>query len=51
MALTKMEKYQLINLVDYRIVVDDMQQPVLNENGDLIVMNNDSEYCLKINFF
>ncbi|XP_060844260.1 uncharacterized protein LOC132924149 [Rhopalosiphum padi] len=48
MALTKMEKYQLINSVDYRIVVDDMQQPVLNENGDLIVMNNDSKNFMAV---
>ncbi|XP_026821451.1 uncharacterized protein LOC113559867 [Rhopalosiphum maidis] len=48
MALTKMEKYQLVNPVDYRIVVDDMQQPVLNENGDLVVMNNKSKNCVAV---
>lgn len=41
-----MEKYQWINPDNHSIAVDDQKQPVLNENGDLIVLDNESEYCL-----
>lgn len=51
MTPIKMEKYQWINPDNHSIAVDDQKQPVLNENGDLIVLDNESEYCLKKNFF
>jgi len=46
-----MEKYEWINPDNHSIAVDDQKQPVLNENGDLIVLDNESEYRLKRNFF
>jgi len=51
MTPIKMEKYQWINPDNHSIAVDDQKQPVLNENGDLIVLDNESEYCLQRNFF
>lgn len=51
MTSISMEKYQWINPDNHNIAVDDQKQPVLNENGDLIVLDNESEYCLKRNFF
>lgn len=51
MTPIKMEKYQWINPDNHSIAVDDQKQPVLNENGDLIVLDNESEYRLKRNFF
>jgi len=42
-----MEKYEWINPDNHSIAVDDQKQPVLNENGDLIVLDNESEYRLK----
>jgi len=44
----KMEKYEWINPDNHSIAVDDQKQPVLNENGDLIVLDNESEYYFKI---
>lgn len=46
MTPIKMEKYQWINPDNHSIAVDDQKQPVLNENGDLIVLDNESEYNL-----
>lgn len=51
MTPIKMEKYEWINPDNHSIAVDDQKQPVLNENGDLIVLDNESEYRLKRNFF
>jgi len=51
MTPIKMEKYQWINPDNHSIAVDDQKQPVLNENGDLIVLDNESEYRLKRNVF
>lgn len=51
MTPIKMEKYQWINPDNHSIAVDDQKQPVLNENGDLIVLDNESEYRLKRIFF
>jgi len=51
MTPVKMEKYQWINPDNHSIAVDDQKQPVLNENGDLIVLDNESEYRLKRNLF
>jgi len=51
MTPVKMEKYEWINPDNHSIAVDDQKQPVLNENGDLIVLDNESEYRSKRNFF
>lgn len=45
--IIKMEKYQWINPDNHSIAVDDQKQPVLNENGDLIVLDNESKYTTK----
>ncbi|XP_050545381.1 uncharacterized protein LOC126907818 [Daktulosphaira vitifoliae] len=44
----KMEKYQWINPDHHSIAVDDQKQPVLNENGDLIVLDNESGKCIAV---
>lgn len=44
--IIKMEKYQWINPDNHSIAVDDQKQPVLNENGDLIVLDNESKYLI-----
>lgn len=41
-----MDKYHWINPENHSIAVDDQKQPVLNENGDLIVLDNQSEYYI-----
>lgn len=46
MTPIKMEKFQWINPDNHSIAVDDQKQPVVNENGDLIVLDNESEYYL-----
>jgi len=51
MTPIKMEKYQWINPDNHSIAVDDQKQPVLNENGDLIVLDNESKYRFKRIFF
>lgn len=43
-----MEKYQWINPDNHSIAVDDQKQPVLNENGDLIVLDNESGKCIAV---
>lgn len=40
----KMEKFEWINPVNHKIAVDDQKHPVTNECGDLIVLENESEY-------
>ncbi|XP_050420811.1 uncharacterized protein LOC126833484 [Adelges cooleyi] len=44
----KMEKFQWINPDHHSIAVDDQKQPVLNENGDLIVLDNESGKCIAV---
>ncbi|XP_025206898.1 uncharacterized protein LOC112602785 isoform X2 [Melanaphis sacchari] len=48
MTPIKMEKYQWINPDNHSIAVDDQKQPVLNENGDLIVLDNESGKCISV---
>ncbi|XP_026815112.1 uncharacterized protein LOC113555029 isoform X2 [Rhopalosiphum maidis] len=48
MTPIKMEKYQWINPDNHSIAVDDQKQPVLNENGDLIVLDNESGKCIAV---
>lgn len=48
MTTIKMEKYQWINPDNHSIAVDDQKQPVLNENGDLIVLDNESGKCIAV---
>ncbi|KAL4119969.1 hypothetical protein QTP88_012719 [Uroleucon formosanum] len=43
-----MEKYGWINPDNHSIAVDDQKQPVLNENGDLIVLDNESGKCIAV---
>lgn len=49
MTPVKMEKHhQWINPDNHSIAVDDQKQPVVNENGDLIVLDNTSEFHVYI---
>lgn len=47
MTQIKAEKFQWITPDNHSIAVDDQKQPVLNENGDLIVLDNSSKYIIK----
>ncbi|XP_025415326.1 uncharacterized protein LOC112687023 [Sipha flava] len=48
MTTIKTEKFQWINPDNHSIAVDDQKQPVVNENGDLIVLDNASGKCIAV---
>ncbi|VVC33203.1 Hypothetical protein CINCED_3A023429 [Cinara cedri] len=43
-----MEKFEWINPDNHSIAVDDQKQPVTNENGDLIVLDNETGKCIAV---
>lgn len=48
MTPVKMGKNRWINPERHSIAVDDQKLPVLNENGDLIILDNTSEFHVYI---